>query len=107
VAVLCIDCGLNIVSNLGDSQANHVAPRFHKLLEDAKWQEKPFPMVLFRTRDGTPPLSRSLKTYFIRQTGHNLYGQVRKAVTMDPIQNAAIDTLTTLVNIKLGKMLIA
>ncbi len=50
---------------------------------------------------------RSLKTYFIRQTGHNLYGQVRKAVTMDPIQNAAIDTLTTLVNIKLGKMLIA
>ena len=46
-----------VVGVLGDSHANHVAPRFNKLFEDAKRQEKPFPMVLFRTRDANPPLS--------------------------------------------------
>jgi hypothetical protein len=32
-------------------------PRFTKLFEDAKKEQKPFPMVIYRTRNGYPPLS--------------------------------------------------
>ncbi|RHZ25561.1 hypothetical protein DYB26_014531 [Aphanomyces astaci] len=46
-----------LVVVLGDSHANMVAPRFAKLFQVAQETNQPFPQVMFRTFDGTPPLA--------------------------------------------------
>jgi hypothetical protein len=52
-----------VVIVFGDSHANMLAQCFSKLFEDARRDQKPFPMVIFRTRDGSPPLSCKYDTY--------------------------------------------
>ncbi|KAI9135978.1 acyltransferase family-domain-containing protein [Paraphysoderma sedebokerense] len=41
---------------LGDSHANMVSHRFVKLFEDSKINNSSFPTIVYKTRDGTPPL---------------------------------------------------